>query len=154
MSALHVEVEPDGHTDAGVGVQRLISFELGDRYYCVDAKAVAEVVYSSEVAPVPNSPDWLLGLGVLRGETMAVIDPAAICSSAISGHERPKMLIFHARPNEARFALPIGRLHEISGNSQTGGSTPGPDPNVPAPAFLDHEQLFDRFSRAAASSHE
>ncbi len=94
--------------------EKFITFELGDRLFCVPASTVHEVVHSLATAAVPLAPSWLLGLGAFKGEPVALID-----SSTVAGQFRPlhnaktKTIVFHSLANHTKFALPIDSLREI-----------------------------------------
>jgi len=52
----------------------MLSFRLGDEEYAVMVDAVKEVLKTRELTPVPNSPDYVLGVMALRGPVLPVID--------------------------------------------------------------------------------
>ena len=95
--------------------EKFILFEAGGRVCGVPAASVLEVVHSLAVTIIPNSPPWLLGLSVFRGEPIALIHPATIVSGVTkSVTERCfKTIIFRARGEEAQLALPVDRINEM-----------------------------------------
>lgn len=54
--------------------QELLVFELGGEEFAVELQLVEEVVPANKITPIPNSPDFLLGLSAVRGKIMGVID--------------------------------------------------------------------------------
>jgi purine-binding chemotaxis protein CheW len=52
----------------------MLSFRLGDEEYAVMVDAVKEVLKIRELTPVPNAPDYVLGVMALRGPVLPVID--------------------------------------------------------------------------------
>lgn len=54
--------------------QELLVFELGGEEFAVKLELVEEVVPANKITPIPNSPDFLLGLSAVRGKIMGVID--------------------------------------------------------------------------------
>lgn len=54
----------------------LLVFEIAGSKFSVPLDIVEEVVPSSSVTAVPNSPPFLLGLAAVRGKILAVIDGA------------------------------------------------------------------------------
>ncbi len=157
MNFVGSETDLGGVTAAGErpesGVEKFISFELGGNLWCVPANCVAEVVHPIAVAALPNSPEWLLGLGAHRGEPVAVIDPAVVAASSAADRSKAKLLIFRSRPNETQFALPIDLLHEMillpAGEQRSGEILH----NGRRVTFIEHELLFESFSPGRISSN-
>ncbi len=54
----------------------LLVFEIAGSKFSVPLEIVEEVVPSSAITAVPNSPPFLLGLAAVRGKILAVIDGA------------------------------------------------------------------------------
>jgi purine-binding chemotaxis protein CheW len=52
----------------------LLVFEVSGHHFAVQLAAVEEVVPSSPITAIPNSPPFLLGLSAVRGKIMGVID--------------------------------------------------------------------------------
>ena len=52
----------------------LLSFRLGEEEYAVMVADVKEVLKNREVTPVPNAPEYILGVTSLRGPVLPVID--------------------------------------------------------------------------------
>ena len=74
-----------------------------------------EVVHSLAVSVIPNSPGWLLGLSIFRGEPVAMVQPHAVIKGAAK-HETTrnfKTIIFRSRDDEAQLALPVDRINEM-----------------------------------------
>ena len=51
-----------------------VTFRLGDETYGIDVMQVQEVLRPSEIAPVPGTPDYVLGIINLRGNVVTVVD--------------------------------------------------------------------------------
>ncbi len=97
------------------GTERFIGFQLGGESFYAAAVGVLQVVQPMQVAALPNSPSWLLGLAAHRGEIVAVLDPRLFRSdigSADTGR-MSKTLIFHPAEQNLSYALPIDRLDEV-----------------------------------------
>ncbi len=54
--------------------RRLLTFDLGDELYGIEATAIAEIREVLPCTPLPNTPDYVLGLINLRGSVLPVID--------------------------------------------------------------------------------
>lgn len=54
----------------------VLEFSLGDGRYCLDIAHVDEIVDATEeITPIPNSPEHVVGVVDLRGETTTIVDP-------------------------------------------------------------------------------
>ncbi len=54
--------------------EKFIVFVLDDELFAISSKQVAEVTHPLAVTPLPNAPEWLLGIANLRGEIISVAD--------------------------------------------------------------------------------
>ena len=59
---------------ADVLERELLCFRLGEAEYAIDLSTVKEIIRIKEITPVPNTADFVLGITVLRGEIIPVID--------------------------------------------------------------------------------
>lgn len=57
-----------------VGQIELISFEIGGQEYCIDVRSVREIRGWTQTTPMPQTPDYLLGVINLRGLVIPVLD--------------------------------------------------------------------------------
>lgn len=55
-------------------VLRWVTFELDKETYCINVSDVREVLRFTEIAPVPGSPAYVIGIINLRGNVVTVID--------------------------------------------------------------------------------
>lgn len=55
-------------------VTQWVTFRLGDETYGVNVMQVQEVLRMTDIAPVPGSPDYVLGIINLRGNVVTVMD--------------------------------------------------------------------------------
>lgn len=56
------------------GAARLLVFRVGSERFAVELSAVAEVIETPAVQPVPDAPPTLLGITMLRGELVPIHD--------------------------------------------------------------------------------
>ncbi|MDH4386177.1 MAG: chemotaxis protein CheW [Caulobacter sp.] len=56
------------------GMLELISFEIGGQEYCIDVRSVREIRGWTTTTPMPQTPDYVLGVINLRGVIMPVLD--------------------------------------------------------------------------------
>lgn len=52
----------------------LVVFALGRELYGVPIESVKEVVRMPKLAPLPQAPDYMLGVGNIRGDVLAIVD--------------------------------------------------------------------------------
>lgn len=52
----------------------LISFEIGGQEFCLDVRSVREIRGWSATTPMPQTPDYILGVINLRGAVIPVLD--------------------------------------------------------------------------------
>lgn len=66
----------DAKTDATntEGMLELISFEIGGQEYCIDVRSVREIRGWTPTTPMPQTPEYILGVINLRGAVMPVLD--------------------------------------------------------------------------------
>jgi len=67
-SANNTEVDPNDE------VHQWVTYRLGEETYGINVMQVQEVLRHSEIAPVPGSPVYVLGIINLRGNVVTVID--------------------------------------------------------------------------------
>ena len=60
--------------DEDDGLMQLVGFGVGLERFGVDILAVQEIIRSTDVTPVPNSPSFVEGVINLRGDIIPVID--------------------------------------------------------------------------------
>lgn len=56
------------------GMLELISFAIGGQEYCIDVRSVREIRGWTPATPIPQTPDYILGVINLRGAVMPVLD--------------------------------------------------------------------------------
>lgn len=54
--------------------EQVVIFQLGSEEYAVPIEKVHEIIRLGEVRPIPQAPEYLLGLINLRGKSIPVID--------------------------------------------------------------------------------
>ncbi|MBS1810008.1 MAG: chemotaxis protein CheW [Acidobacteria bacterium] len=63
---------------------KYIVFSLADSRYAVPINQVIEVGEPQRITPVPNMPEWVLGVTNLRGDIISVVD----CGAFLNLHEK------------------------------------------------------------------
>lgn len=71
-----------------------VLFALGRERYAVEARFVREILRLTELAPVPGTPEFVVGVTNLRGEILAVFDIRIFFGLAMSGvSNRARVLV-------------------------------------------------------------
>lgn len=60
--------------DTNNSQMQLVSFCLGNELYGIDIMSVKEIVRIQPIRPIPNSPNYMVGILNLRGEIIPIID--------------------------------------------------------------------------------
>lgn len=55
-------------------LREFISFTVDEHAFCIDIRAVREIRGWSPATPLPNAPDYMMGMINLRGAVMPVLD--------------------------------------------------------------------------------
>lgn len=61
-------------SEAGGASLELISFEIGGQEFCIDIRSVREIRGWTPATPMPQTPNYILGVINLRGAVMPVLD--------------------------------------------------------------------------------
>lgn len=113
----------------------LLSFRLGEEEYAVMVDDVKEVLKNRDLTPVPNSPDYILGVTSLRGTILPVID---LCKrlgiSPGARDEKSRILVVNL--NEEYACIIVDRV--------TGVVRISPDAVRPAPETIERGAEFLR----------
>ena len=52
----------------------LLTFQLADQEYAIRMQYIREVFIIREITPVPGAPDFIAGIGAIRGEIISIVD--------------------------------------------------------------------------------
>ncbi len=113
----------------------LLSFRLGDEHYAVMVDDVREVLKPRDLTPVPNTPDYVLGVTSLRGTMLPVVD-LCIRLGLAPGVRDEKSRIIVISPDEEDVGLLADRV--------TGVFRVSPDAVKPAPENIEQGAEFLR----------
>jgi len=85
-------------TDQGEGEEQYIIFSLAESEYAVPAANVREIGEPPNVTPVPNVPDWVLGVANLRGDILSLVDLRLFLGmERIDYDEDTRMMVVHTQ---------------------------------------------------------
>jgi purine-binding chemotaxis protein CheW len=121
---------PAPPSKAGAALEVLL-FDLGQEHYAIETAFLREIHRPKEIAPLPGTPDFLLGICNLRGEMLAIFDlrrffdtaapaPTELARVIVLGQEHIEFGIWADRVDEIA-RLRIDEIQE-------------PPPSVPAGA--------------------
>lgn len=90
---------------------QVVAFRLGGELHGCDIRLVEEVVTRRTIHPLPDVPPHLLGVLMLRGELVPVMDVAPALDLAL-GTERARsiLIVTHA---EGRVGVAVDAVHEV-----------------------------------------
>lgn len=93
---------------------KYIVFYLGGRFFGVSSKKVAEVVQMLSVTPLPNVPEWLLGIADLRGAIISVVSLRKLLGAPDAEFSsKTKFIVLKSQNNSSSVALAVDKLCEI-----------------------------------------
>ena len=94
--------------------EKFIVFVLDDELFAVSAKQVAEVVQPLPLTPVPNVPEWLLGMANLRGNIISVVNLLKLWDKKTSpSSSKTKFIVLRSPNGNSSVAFTVDKLSEI-----------------------------------------
>lgn len=94
----------------GAGAQA-VAFRLGGELHACDIRLVEEVVTRRQIHPLPDVPPHLMGVLLLRGEMVPVMDVAPALGLALAEGRAPAILVCGI--GEARVGVAAEAVHEV-----------------------------------------
>jgi len=96
------------------GEEQHVIFALAGTEYAVPIANVTEIGQPLDVTPVPNAPDWVLGVTNLRGDIVSVVDMRAFLGMERIGYgQASRMLVAQARQEDMATSLIVDRVSGI-----------------------------------------
>ena len=104
MSDMNIEPTgnlPDAAVSAAIGLDgnggsQLVTFTVADEQFGVDIMAVREIRAWSEMTPLPNAPDYVLGVVNLRGAIVPIVDLRARFGQGKTTPDKSRVVIIVA----------------------------------------------------------
>lgn len=94
--------------------EKYIVFFLDAELYAVSSKQVAEVFQPLAITPLPNIPEWMLGIANFRNEIISVINLQKIWKKHnLPVSPKAKLVVLRSEKDEAKLAFTIDRFSEI-----------------------------------------
>jgi purine-binding chemotaxis protein CheW len=95
-------------------LKRHVVFSIGTTDYAVPILSVSEVVRPLKITPVPNVPDWVLGVANLRGDIVSVVDLRVFFGQAVpESLPSNRMLVVHTENEDVTTGLIVDRAGGI-----------------------------------------
>lgn len=92
--------------------EQVVVFELDKEEYAVPIGDVQEVVKIPEITPVPNSPEFILGIMNLRGKIVPVLDLEKRFS-LVREHEAAPQHIVVTETDDTLFGVRVDKVTEV-----------------------------------------
>ena len=92
---------------------KYVVFHLDEKLYGIRSECVAEVVGSIPVTPLPNVPEWLLGIANLRGDIISVVDLRKLFKLTTPNPPKTRLIVFRSNKNDTSIAFVVDKLNEI-----------------------------------------
>lgn len=93
----------------GEGAQ-VVAFRLGGELHGCDIRLVDEVVTRQRIHPLPDVPAHLLGVMLLRGEMLPVVDVSAAVGLPLTAGQPPVLV---AGVGDARIGVAVDEVFEV-----------------------------------------
>jgi purine-binding chemotaxis protein CheW len=94
--------------------EKYVVFCLGADFFAVSTNKVSEVIQMLAITPLPNVPDWLLGIADLRGAMISVVNLQKLLGiTDTTASPRTKFVVLKSPNFPSTVALAVDRLSEI-----------------------------------------
>lgn len=104
---------PEAPADPGAQEQHVI-FSLAGTEYAVPMANVAEIERPLDVTPVPNVPDWVLGVANLRGDVVSMVDLRGFLGLEQVGYQPgSRMVVVQSNREDLTTAFIVDRVSGI-----------------------------------------
>lgn len=109
---------------------RVLGFSIGGHAYAVPLRLVEEVLPVVPADPVPDAPPWLLGMALLRGRLVPLID----CGVRLGGAPVPctmnaRTMLLEAAAFDPPMAVAL-RVERVHGVMEADPGAPGSHPGL------------------------
>jgi purine-binding chemotaxis protein CheW len=94
-------------------VLEVVLFDLGNERCAIETAFVREIHRPKEIAPLPGTPDFVVGISNLRGEMLAIFDLQRFFDMAATAPtEHSRVIVFGQERVE--FGIRADRVHEVA----------------------------------------
>jgi purine-binding chemotaxis protein CheW len=94
--------------------ERYVVFCLGEKFFGVSSDKVSEVAQRLSITPLPNVPDWLVGIADLRGRIISVVILEKLLGAPGANFSpKTKFIVLKSQKFPASVAVAADKLSEI-----------------------------------------
>jgi chemotaxis signal transduction protein len=86
---------------------------IDESLYGIASNEVSEVVRPLSYTPLPNLPDWFLGIANLRGNIISIIDLEVLWYKKSNNSPKSKLIVLHSENAEPHIAFKVDKFSEI-----------------------------------------
>ena len=113
LTRLDAPIFPDKQSVQPKG-EKYVVFCLGAEFFAVPSEKVSEVVSMLSITPLPNVPEWLLGIADLRGGIVSIVSLQKLLDTPDAAlSPKSKFIVLKLQDFSASVALAVDRLSEI-----------------------------------------
>ena len=97
---------------AGAAGMEVLEFAVGDESYAFETALVSEVYPVGDVAPIPGTPDFVLGVLSVRGSIVSVLDLRPLFGAPVTEGRMPRAVIV-LRSEAMELAVAADAIREV-----------------------------------------
>lgn len=105
-------VSPLSASEAGYRRERYIRFYLNDMLMAIPLQSATEIGHRPLITPLPNLPDWVLGVSNIRGEIVSIVDLKSFLGLPSHGVLRDRRFVITHTP-DMKVGLVVDRIMDI-----------------------------------------
>lgn len=92
-----------------------VVFTLGTVQFAVSMASVLEIQQPPRITPIPNLPEWILGVTNLRGDVLSVVDLRSFLGMTSQEYERAgRMMVARSADQEIQVGLVVDRVNGLA----------------------------------------
>lgn len=112
-NSLDVSFSNDEQFERSKG-EKYVVFCLGEKFFGVSSNKVSEVAQRLSITPLPNVPDWLVGIANLRGRIISVVILEKLLGAPGANFSpKTKFIVLKSQKSPASIAVAADKLSEI-----------------------------------------
>jgi purine-binding chemotaxis protein CheW len=101
-------------TEAPAAAPRYVVFRLGDEDFGFPLAAVQEIARPVPITPVPNTPDWLVGVGNVRGDVVSMVDLRQFLGMTRNAAEAERLLVVQSKTDDLVVGLLVDNVRGLT----------------------------------------
>ncbi|NOT63827.1 MAG: purine-binding chemotaxis protein CheW [Acidobacteria bacterium] len=114
VAAAPVAAAPEPTLGPALGMDKQLIFALGELRYAVPLDHIIEIAELENLTPVPNVPDWILGITNLRGDILSLVDLNALFGEPSAEVPRgSSLLVAQTNAGDLTTCLVVDRVYGV-----------------------------------------